>query len=268
LGIASFLLWAVAVGPSAAADLSPPLYKLQTIIGRAVESHSGQELGHIEEVVIETATGDVAYAVLASGGFLGLGEQLRAIPWRALQLPPEATSFRLGMTAAQLQNAPGFDRKRWPDLEDRHWDDTIQAYYGQPPYWGKHLPTQAARETMEPVQWRLRRYSHIVQSTVMNTRGQRLGTITEVVINAAAGAMAYAVLSFDPLLGGDKLFAIPWRALRQSAGLGTLTLDVDKEALQEAPGFDSEHWPQTADSRWGAVVHANDGQLSSGERRQ
>jgi hypothetical protein len=102
----------------------------------------------------------------------------------------------------------------------------------------------------------------------MNTRGQRLGGIAEVVLDATAGAVAYAVLSFDTFLGGDKLFAIPWRALRQSAGLGTLTLDVDKEALQEAPGFDSEHWPQTADSRWGAVVHANDGQLSSGERRQ
>jgi sporulation protein YlmC with PRC-barrel domain len=241
---------------------------MQTITGRAVESHSGQELGHIEEVVIEAATGDVAYAVLASGGFLGLGEQLRAIPWRALQLPPEATSFRLGMTAAQLQNAPGFDRKRWPDLEDRHWGDTIHAYYGQPPYWGKHLPTQAARDTMDPVQWRLRRYSHVVRSTVMNTRGQRLGGIAEVVLDATAGAVAYAVLSFDTFLGGDKLFAIPWRALQQSEGLGTLTLDVDKEALQEAPGFDPEHWPQTADPRWGVAVQADNGQLPPGERGQ
>jgi hypothetical protein len=75
------------------------------------------------------------------------------------------------------QNAPCFGRKRWPDLEDRHWGEAIHAYHSQPPYWGKHPPTQAARETMDPVQWRLLRYSHVVPSTVMNTRSQWLGAI-------------------------------------------------------------------------------------------
>lgn len=250
-GSVAFFLWAVAPIPGAAAqDVLPPLYKMESIIGHTVASQSGKDLGHIAEVVIEAATGDLAYGVLAMGGFLGLGERWLAIPWSALQLPTETAAFRLGMTEEQLDKAPSFDRDHWPDMEDKHWGDTIHAYYGQPPYWGKHLPPKTARETAEQVERRLLRYSYIVQGEVMNTRGQRLGDIEEVVIDAAAGDVAYAVLSFATLLGlGDKLFAIPWRALQQSAGFGTFTLDVDKEALQEAPGFDEERWPNMATPR-------------------
>ena len=251
-GIAFLLICAVVVMPGAAAqDVSPPLYKTSTIIGRAVESPHGNEVGQITEMIIEATTGNVAYAVLASDGFMGLGGKLFAIPWRALQQPTAAKTFRLDMTEEQLKKAPGFDKDKWPDLEDRHWGDTIQAYYGQPPYWGQHLPPKTSREAEEPVPQRLLRASHVLKSEVMNPQGQRLGDIEEVVIDTAAGKVAYVVLSAKQLLGlSEKWFAIPWRTLQQSAGLGTFTLDVDKETLQKAPGFDKDNWPNRANTRW------------------
>lgn len=251
-GIAFLLIGAVVVMPGAAAqDVSPPLYKMSTIIGRAVESQHGNEVGQISEVVMEATTGNVAYAVVASDGFVGLGEKLFAIPWRALQQPTAAQTFRLDMTEEQLKQAPGFDKDNWPDLEDRHWGDTIHAYYGQSPYRGQHLPPKTSREAEEPVPQRLLRASHVLKSEVMNPQGQRLGDIEEVVIDTAAGKVAYAVLSTRKWLDlREKWFAIPWHTLQQSVGFGTFTLDVDKETLQKAPGFDRDNWPNRANTRW------------------
>lgn len=269
LFIACCLNGAVAVMPDVAAqDVRSPLYTMRTLIGQAVESQQGKDLGDIEEVVIDAATGDLAYAVVAMGEFLGVGGKLFAIPWQALHQPPAGEAFRLAMSEEQLKNAPSFDHRQWPDLEDRHWGDAVHAYYGQAPPWGKRLPPKTASDdTVAPVAHRLLRTSQILRREVMNTRGQRLGDIEEVVIDAAAGTVAYAALSVGEFLGlGGKLVAIPWSALQQSAGLGTFRLDVDKEALQKAPGFDKNHWPDMADRRWGATIHSYYGQQPYWER--
>jgi PRC-barrel domain len=202
--------------------------------------------------LLEATTGDVAYAVLSSGGFLGLGEKLRAVPWYALQ-QPAAKTFKVAMTAEQLKNAPSFDRDNWPEM-DRHWMDAIHAYYGQPSSVGRLLPPQTGNEPVPPAAQRFLRAGYVLTGDVVNPRGQRLGKIKEIVIDAAAGKVAYAVLAYGGALTlGEKLFAIPWQALQQSSGLGTFTLNVDEKTLQQAPGFDKEHWPTVADARWGAA---------------
>jgi sporulation protein YlmC with PRC-barrel domain len=269
-GIVSLLFWAVSIMPGAAAqDVQPPLYKMRAVIGHAVENQHGKELGHIEEVVIDASTGDIAYAVLAFGEFLGLGGKLFALPWHVLQSSDKGKTFQLAMTEAQLKKAPGFDKDQWPDMEERHWQDAVHAYYGQPPYVGKELPPKAASEPAPSVPHRLLRAGYVLNGTVMNTRGQRLGDIAEVVVDAATGQVAYAVLSVGEFLGvGGKLFAIPWLALQQSAGLRTFILDVDKDTLQKAPGFDKDHWPDMADPRWQAAVHSYYKQQPYGQRRQ
>jgi hypothetical protein len=69
------------------------------------------------------------------------------------------------------------------------------------------------------------------------------------------GRIAYAVLSFGGFLGmGDKLFAIPWNALALDTVEKRFILNVDKERLKGAPGFDKENWPNMADHAWGAKV--------------
>ncbi len=87
----------------------------------------------------------------------------------------------------------------------------------------------------------------IVGSKVINTTGEQLGNIKELMIDLDDGQIAYAVLSFGGFLGlGDKLFAIPWEALVFRAEDHTVDLDVDKEVLKDAPGFDKDHWPDNA----------------------
>jgi sporulation protein YlmC with PRC-barrel domain len=87
----------------------------------------------------------------------------------------------------------------------------------------------------------------MIGSKVVNRAGEQLGTLKELMIDLEEGHIAYAVLSFGGFMGmGDKLFAIPWEALLLNAKDRTFILDVEKEALQEAPGFDKDHWPDDA----------------------
>lgn len=95
---------------------------------------------------------------------------------------------------------------------------------------------------------------------VRNAAGEDLGEIKEIMIDVSSGRVAYAVLSFGGFLGmGDKLFAIPWEALQLDQENERFILDVDKETLENAPGFDEDDWPEFADRTWGAEIHSHYG---------
>jgi sporulation protein YlmC with PRC-barrel domain len=97
----------------------------------------------------------------------------------------------------------------------------------------------------------------LLGNDVYNPQGDDLGDIREFMIDMASGQVAYAVLSFGGLLGmGDKLFAVPWSALTLDRQNQRFTLDVAKERLRDAPGFDKKHWPAMADPAWARSLHA------------
>jgi sporulation protein YlmC with PRC-barrel domain len=100
--------------------------------------------------------------------------------------------------------------------------------------------------------WQLMKGSTFIGSNVENPQGQNLGDIKDVVIDRSSGRIAYAVVSFGGFLGvGEKLFAVPWGAFSQpKADKDTFVLDVDKERLKNAPGFDTHNWPQMASQEW------------------
>ncbi len=103
--------------------------------------------------------------------------------------------------------------------------------------------------------------STLVGDPVYNTAGEKLGSLEELMVDLAAGRIAYAVLSFGGILGiGDKLFAIPWSAIRVDTDNKRILFDVPKERLEKAPGFDKSNWPDFADEQWGAEIHGFYGQ--------
>lgn len=102
---------------------------------------------------------------------------------------------------------------------------------------------------------------------VVNQRGDKLGTITHIMLDVTQGTIAYAVLSFGGIIGvGDKLFAVPWSSLALDVENKWFVLNVDTERLRDAPGFDTHHWPSMADPRWASEVHAYYGPVA-GTRR-
>lgn len=101
----------------------------------------------------------------------------------------------------------------------------------------------------------------ITGDPVVNPRGESLGKIHELMIDLQHGRIAYAVLSFGGFLGmGNKLFAIPWDMLVLDAPNHRFTLDVSKQQLEKAQGFDKDHWPDFAEESLHETIYGYWGQ--------
>ncbi|WP_347986489.1 PRC-barrel domain-containing protein [Methylomonas sp. AM2-LC] len=98
--------------------------------------------------------------------------------------------------------------------------------------------------------------SSIIGSKVINSKGENLGDIKEIVIDPRLGRIAYAVISFGGFLSlGEKLFAIPFSALDYSLQNSEYVLNVSKERMESAPGFDTKHWPTMDDEQWNRDIY-------------
>ncbi|PXX45919.1 PRC-barrel domain-containing protein [Aquitalea magnusonii] len=108
----------------------PYLMGANTLTGDAVLNQQGEVLGDIKEIMLNVSSGRVAYAVLAFGGFMGLGEKLFAVPWQALVLDPINKRFMLNISKERFTHAPGFDKDQWPDMADPAWAGIVHDFYG------------------------------------------------------------------------------------------------------------------------------------------
>jgi hypothetical protein len=113
----------------------PKVLSCGTICSDRVKNAAGEDLGKIEELMVDLNTGRIAYAVLSFGGFLKMGNKLFAIPWQALQLDAANHQFILNVDKTRLENATGFDKNNWPDMADPQFGKNIYRHYGYTPYW-------------------------------------------------------------------------------------------------------------------------------------
>lgn len=91
---------------------------------------------------------------------------------------------------------------------------------------------------------------------VYNHKDENLGNIKEIMLNMHTGRVSYAVLSFGGFLSlGEKLFAVPWEALTLDTVNKRFVLNIDKERLESAPGFDKDRWPDMANPAWSQGIH-------------
>ena len=124
------------VGNTDAPDSPGPfVMSCDTLGGDTVVNRSGEELGHIEHIMIDVPSGRIAYAVLACGGVFGIGERLFAVPWAALTLDADRKCFVMNIERSRLESAPGFDKDHWPAMADVQWASTVHDYFGVRPYW-------------------------------------------------------------------------------------------------------------------------------------
>jgi sporulation protein YlmC with PRC-barrel domain len=105
----------------------PQVMGASSLRGDLVLNHGNEKLGELADIMIDVETGAVAYAVLAFGGVLGLGEKLFAIPWHALTLDADRRCFLLDVERSQLESAPGFDKDHWPSMADPAWVEEAPA---------------------------------------------------------------------------------------------------------------------------------------------
>jgi hypothetical protein len=107
----------------------------RTVIGSRVVNGQNEDLGKIEDLVLDVGAGRIAYAVLSFGGFVGLGEKYFAIPWNAFHFNLKESRVVLNVDKKLLASAPGFEKERWPNMADSTWGNSIHKHYGYTPYW-------------------------------------------------------------------------------------------------------------------------------------
>lgn len=88
------------------------------ICGTDVAGADGESLGSISELMIDAGSGAIAYAVLAYGGVLGVGEKLFAVPWAAFDVEPTSGAITLAVPRERFESLPGFDKDAWPTAAD------------------------------------------------------------------------------------------------------------------------------------------------------
>jgi hypothetical protein len=106
--------------------------------GTPVRRAGGEKIGTIARLMIDKLSGNVAYAVLSFGGFLGMGQKHAPIPWARLSYDRTLGAYRLDLTDEELKQAPAVAADQEFDWGDRSREVEIHNYYRVPPYWGAY----------------------------------------------------------------------------------------------------------------------------------
>ena len=126
---------------------NPDFLSASTLKGDKVINAAGEDIGKIEELMIDLRDGRIAFAVLSFGGFLGMGNKLFAIPLQALRLKLHDHAFVLDVPKETLEKAEGFDKDNWP-LTYEQLVNTY-TYYGYQPYWQTGILEHTEKERLE-----------------------------------------------------------------------------------------------------------------------
>ncbi len=172
--------------------------RMSKLIGMAVHDAGGKKVGDIKDVVLDTDSGRVHYAVLSFGGFAGLRDKLFAVPLSKLHADDKGR-LTLDATKQQIESAPGFDRAHWPDWNAGAYRTEVDRRYGA-------TPAEAHAK--------FRRATELMKSQVRDANGADIGDISDVVVDIGQSRVHYVVVKFDRAWNPhDKLVALPMSAL-------------------------------------------------------
>ncbi len=113
----------------------PIALSASTLKGDKVMNFQNEDIGTVEEIMIDVQSGRIAYIVVSFGGILGVGDKLFAVPWSALKVDTDRKCFIMDADKDLLKNAPGFDKNDWPDTPNGQWYHNVYKFYNQQPYW-------------------------------------------------------------------------------------------------------------------------------------
>lgn len=233
-------LTALAATPQAAAQQSTRAdvdyrgLRASEVIGMSVRNTQGENIGQIEDMVVNTNTGKVRFAILSFDPGLFQGERVFAVPIDKLRVAADRNDVVLDASRDQLERA-GIARQAW-----MHGDfANLQQIRRLDEAWNIAGP---------PATGPLARATELLGRDVNNRRGEEIGQIEELVLNAARGQVHYAVVNVDPTwLGTGKRVVLPLRAFTRTAGTDNLVVDLDKARVAALPAFSARQYADLDD---------------------
>lgn len=241
---------------------TPRLQKVNSLIGTTLENTKNESLGKIEDLVLNNNRDRVAYAIVAYGGVMGIGQKYCAVPWHCLELKNEGKTCILNIDKDRFDQAPSFSYSKWPDMNNPQWAHEVHQFFtsgtGSPTRTMEHAQGERTREmgaTAEREHLWGARHSRLIGTEVKGRHGEDLGVIEDIVIDIHKGDVAYGILSFGGVLGvGEKYSAVPWSALELRPAQRTARLDTDRKTL-ESIAFKPSDWPNLADPTYARNIY-------------
>jgi hypothetical protein len=112
-----------------------PFIDSNRVEGAPVYGENDGYIGTIKRLTIEKVSGRIVYAVVAIGGFLGLGEETHTVPWGKLSYDTKLGGYRTDITESELRDAPDFSKGDRFEDPDRDRERRLHDHYRQTPYW-------------------------------------------------------------------------------------------------------------------------------------
>lgn len=98
--------------------MATPTLSSDTLIGDPIKNSAGEQLGTVKEVMFDIDEGRIAYVVMSSGGFLGVGDSYFAVPWSMVTVDTDDHAVVVDVDKETVENAPGFDKDHWPNADE------------------------------------------------------------------------------------------------------------------------------------------------------
>jgi sporulation protein YlmC with PRC-barrel domain len=225
---------------NSAAQTRPPDLRATELIGTAVRNAQDENVGNIEDLIVDPVSQRVHYAVLSFGGFLGMGDKLFAFPVNLFTAGKKQSELVLNLEKDKLKNAPGFDRNHWPDLNDNRYRGDVDRY---------HKSESADRGAFKA---QLARATELIGRDVKDGGGNDAGKIEDLVINIGNGQVRYAVLELNKAWGQEgRMVALPVKALNFPRDKDKdLVMTVPKERIDMSRSFDEKTWPELNNAQY------------------
>jgi len=244
--------------------------KASDLIGMTVKNYQDEKLGKVEDLAVDVESGRIVQVVLSTGGFLGIGDTLTAVPPGALHHDVANKVLHLDADKEKLKGAPQFEMSKWAEYSDSNHLSEVYRHYGEEPAfrfihkgdattgapntistrkadgtWEKDR-ISSERQFMIPASRlsQVQKASKLMGTPVKNLQDEKLGKVENLLVDLPSGRVVAVVVSSGGFLGmGDELSAVPPTALRFTADRDTLQLDASKEMLSNAPHFKANQWP-------------------------
>jgi len=257
--------------------------KASDLIGMTVKNYQNEKLGKVEDLAVDVESGRIVQVILSTGGFIGIGDTLMAVPPSALHRDVALKVLHLDADKEKLQGAPKFEMSKWAENSDcKHLAEVYRLYGEEPAFTfiqkGDAVPnaspntlsTPRAGETLDkdrisiksqcmiPVSRlsQVQKASKLMGTPVKNLQDEKLGKVENILVDLPSGRLVAVIVSSGGFLGiGDELSAIPPTALRFTTDRDTLQLDASKEMLSNAPHFKANQWPDLGQPSYAGGVY-------------
>lgn len=207
------------------------------LIGMSVRNPKGNNIGQIDDLVVDLHSGEVRYAMLRFDPGIMSAEKLFAVPTTELRMAQDRDDLVYDMSEKRLEQA-SVDRKDW----NARWlrDGDRMAKLNK--VWGIKQPSENAAA---------HRASDLIGKDVNDRKGDKIGEIEELVVDMAHQKVHYAVMAFDPSwTSPEKNYAIPLKSFRLAKDKDELTLDIDKSKLASMKSFTDDRYARLNDRAW------------------